>query len=61
MIHEACSHGLEADLVKRPFRLCGENWGEGCFHLVTVIDDATLPNKYGSFDFDDEGTESQKV
>ena len=29
--------------------------------LITVIDDATLPGKYGSFSFDDEGNYSQQT
>ncbi|RMG72334.1 MAG: TldD/PmbA family protein, partial [Nitrospirae bacterium] len=29
--------------------------------LVTVVDDATLPNKRGSFSFDDEGVPSQRT
>ena len=29
--------------------------------LITVIDDATIPNRRGSFSFDDEGTPAQKT
>ncbi len=28
---------------------------------ITVIDDATLPNRFGTFAFDDEGTKGQKT
>jgi TldD protein len=51
MIHEAIGHGLEADLL-------GEKVAS---ELITVIDDATLSGKRGSFRFDDEGTPSQRT
>lgn len=60
MVHEACGHGLEADLVQKELSVYGGKSGRRvASELVTVIDDATVPTKYGSFAFDDEGEDSQ--
>ncbi len=62
MIHEAIGHGLEADLAQQGFSVYSGKTGERVASpLITVIDDATLPFKRGSFAFDDEGTPSQKT
>lgn len=59
MVHEACGHGLEADLVQKDLSVYTGKLNERvAAELVTIIDDGTLPNKYGSFSFDDEGTPS---
>ena len=62
MIHEACGHGLEADLVLKGLSVYGEKMGaEVASPAITVIDDATLPGRYGSYRFDDEGTPAEPV
>ncbi len=62
MVHEACGHGLEADLVQRGLSVYADRKGKQvASELITVIDDATLQDKYGSYSFDDEGVPSQKV
>ncbi len=62
MIHEAIGHGLEADIVqKKASKYCGKIGKEIASPLITVIDDPTLPNKRGSYRFDDEGNPSQKT
>jgi TldD protein len=61
MVHEACGHGLEADLVQKQLSVYGGKKGQKvASDLITVIDNGTLGQKYGSFRFDDEGTPSQK-
>lgn len=61
MIHEAIGHGLEADLAQQGVSVYSKKIGQQvAAPVITVIDDATLPNKRGSFSFDDEGTPSKK-
>ena len=62
MIHEAIGHGLEADLAMQGLSVYSKKIGEKVASpFITVIDDATMPNKRGSFRFDDEGVEAQKT
>lgn len=62
MIHEAIGHGLEADLAQHGLSVYSHQLGrEVASSLVTVIDDATLPYRRGSYGFDDEGTPSQRT
>ncbi len=62
MIHEAIGHGLEADLVQQGLSVYADRVGEEIASpLVTVVDDSTLPQKRGSYCFDDEGTPSQRT
>ncbi|OIQ07738.1 Metalloprotease TldD [Moorella thermoacetica] len=62
MIHEACGHGLEADLVQKQLSVyAGKKGQKVAADIVTVIDDATIPGKYGSYSFDDEGNPGQKT
>ena len=62
MIHEAIGHGLEADLAQQGLSVYSDKIGETVASpLITVLDDATIPNKRGSFRFDDEGTPSQRT
>ncbi|MGQ5711549.1 TldD/PmbA family protein [Desulforudis sp. DRI-14] len=62
MVHEACGHGLEADLVQKELSVYAGKRGEVVASpLITVFDDSTMPGKYGSYAFDDEGTGSAPV
>ncbi len=62
MIHEAIGHGLEADLAQQGLSVFSGRVGEEvASKVVTVVDDATLPGKRGSFLYDDEGTPAQRT
>lgn len=61
MIHEAVGHGLEADLAQEGLSVYSGKIGEMVASpLITVIDDATLPFRRGSYAMDDEGTPSRR-
>lgn len=62
MIHEAIGHGLEADLSGQGLSaFSGKLGAQVASTIVSVLDDATIPGKRGSFRFDDEGTPSQRT
>lgn len=62
MVHEACGHGLEADLVQKGLSVYAGRKGQMvASESVTVVDDATLRDRYGSYSFDDEGASARKV
>ncbi len=62
MIHEAVGHGLEMDLAQQGLSVYSGRIGEQIASAaITVVDDATLPNRRGSFRFDDEATVAQRT
>ncbi len=62
MIHEAIGHGLEADLAQQGLSVYSKKIGEKvASSLINVVDDPTLPQKRGSYAFDDEGVASQRT
>ncbi len=62
MIHEAVGHGLEADLACEGMSVYHDQIGQQvAADIVTVIDDATIPQKRGSFSFDDEGVPAERT
>ena len=61
IFHEACGHSLEATSVAYGLSQFSGKLGEMIANeKVTAIDDGTLPNNWGSMNFDDEGTPSQR-
>jgi len=62
MVHEACGHGLEADLVQKELSVYAGRKGQVvASESVTVVDDATLEDRYGSYSFDDECVPARQV
>ena len=61
MFHEACGHGLEADLVKKGASVFAGRLGEQvASSLVTLVDDGTMGPEWGCFAIDDEGRPAQR-
>ncbi len=61
LFHEACGHGLEADLVGRDSSVFRGRVGEMVASpLVTLVDDGLLARDWGAAAIDDEGTPSQR-
>ena len=62
IIHEACGHGLEADIVEKDSSVFKGRLGQRvASELVTMVDDPTICGLYGSYEFDDEGTEASST
>lgn len=61
LFHEACGHGLEADHIHKDVSVFAGRVGEQVASpLVTLVDDGTVANEWGTFAIDDEGTPAQR-
>ena len=61
MFHEACGHGLEADLVAKGASVFADRLGEQVASpLVTLVDDGTMDREWGCLAIDDEGHPAQR-
>jgi TldD protein len=62
MVHEAIGHGLEGDSVSKDQSVYSGRVGEKvASELVSVVDDATLEGRRGSYVFDDEGHPAERT
>lgn len=61
LFHEACGHGLEADLVGRDASVFRGRVGQQVASpLVTLVDDGGLAREWGASAIDDEGAPAQR-
>jgi TldD protein len=61
LFHEACGHGLEADLVDKDASVFRGKMGElVASPLVTLVDDGTYAREWGTYAIDDEGAPAQR-
>ncbi|MDG2113857.1 MAG: TldD/PmbA family protein, partial [Actinomycetota bacterium] len=61
LFHEACGHGLEADLVRKGASVFKDREGElVASPLVTLVDDGTMGVEWGAIAIDDEGQPTQR-
>lgn len=61
LFHEACGHSLEAGSVAKGMSVFSNRIGEKIgSEVLTLIDDGTMPNAWGSMGTDDEGNLPRK-
>ena len=61
LFHEACGHGLEADLIEKSASVFAGKQGElVAAPDVTLVDDGTMVGEWGRFAIDDEGNPASK-
>jgi len=61
LFHEACGHGLEADLVSKGASVFRDRVGQRVASPgVTVVDDGTMAKEWGNIAIDDEGNPAQR-
>lgn len=62
MIHEACGHSLEADIILKDFSVFRDSMGKQVASpLVSLADDPMIQDLFGSYPFDGEGTPSKRT
>lgn len=61
LFHEACGHGLEADLVAKSASVfAGRRGEEVAVPAVSLVDDGTMAGEWGRFAIDDEGLPARR-
>lgn len=62
LLHEACVHSLEAELVSKNASVFSNMIGEKiASDIVTAVDDGTIVNQWGSNNIDDEGAKAKRT
>jgi TldD protein len=62
LFHEAVGHPLESDAIDKEASVYRGLVGERCAsELINGVDDATVANGWGSYDFDDEASPSHRT
>lgn len=61
LVHEAVGHTAEADVVAGGSYLSGKLGEQVGAHSVTLVDDGTYPQGFGTYGVDDEGVLSEKT
>lgn len=61
MFHEACGHSFEASSVSKGISVFSNKLGQKiASDVVTLVDDGSITNSWGSLGVDDEGKKTQK-
>ncbi len=61
IFHEACGHAMEATGVAKKLSILTDKIGQKiASEKVTIIDDGTIPNLWGTTYYDDEGNKTRK-
>jgi TldD protein len=61
LVHEAIGHPLEADsIAKKIGAFTGKLGKKVASNVFTMVDDGTIPNRRGTTNFDDEGTQMKR-
>lgn len=61
MLHEACGHSLEASSVSKGISIFSNKMNQKiASDIVTLVDDGSMANSWGSLGVDDEGKKTQK-
>jgi len=61
LFHEACGHGMEADLVQKGSAFANKIGEKIASDKITIRDSGIIPGFPGSYAFDDEGIESRET
>jgi TldD protein len=62
IFHEACGHPFEASAVSKKLSVFWDKLGKQVANpIVNAVDDGTIPNGFGSNNYDDEGFPTEKT
>ena len=62
LLHEAIGHGMEADFNRRDESIFSDKIGKQVAEpFVSIVDDGTIDNMWGSLNMDDEGNPTRKT